>query len=63
MSDPYAPLDDATFRRLLAGVVDGYQEVREDKTLYAALTFKERALLICKKLGLSRTCAILESKL
>ena len=60
---PYEPLHDATFRRLMAGLIEDAPCVKEDKTLYAALSFKERALLICKKLCLTRSCDLLESRL
>jgi hypothetical protein len=59
----YEPLDDAQFRRLLAGLIEDAPSVEEDKTLYVAMSFKQRALLICKKLGLTRTCALLERNL
>lgn len=61
MSAPYSPLDDAMFRALLAGVIESAHEVREDKTLYAAMPFRALLLQIAEKHGLTRTCALLES--
>jgi len=63
MNESYVPLDDALFRNLLAGLIDGAHKVEQEKTLYEAQPFSVVALQLCKKLFLTRSCELVSELL
>ena len=63
MNEPYAPLEDALFRILLAGLVDGAHKVEQEKTLYEAQSFRVVALQLCKKLCLTMSYELVSDHL
>lgn len=58
------PRDDTAFRMLLATCIEGSREVNlEAENLFGVVPFRRAALLLSKRLGLTRSCAVIESNL
>ena len=58
------PAADLRYRTWRAGCIEGFREVNlNTEDLFDILPFRRAALILSKRLGLTRTCAVLESNL